>query len=83
MVAQVASQNTRAVPAGFKTGFDSGDIVFVWGGNNDVFVQFGAVGAGLPAATASANVQTAATELANLVKNEILAKGATRVASDR
>lgn len=79
MVDQIASQNTRSV-TGFTTGFGKGDIVFVFGGNNDVFVQFGAVGQGLPAATAVANVQTAATELATLVKNEIIAKGAKRVA---
>jgi outer membrane lipase/esterase len=79
MVAQIASHNTRVVP-GFTSGFSGGDIVFVYGGNNDVFAQFGAVGQGLPVATAIANVQTAATELATLVKSEILAKGATRVA---
>jgi outer membrane lipase/esterase len=79
LVAQVASHNTRSV-TGFQTGFNSGDIVFVYGGNNDVFIQFGAVGQGLPAATAIANVQTAANELVALVKNEILAKGAERVA---
>jgi outer membrane lipase/esterase len=79
MVAQIASQNTRVV-AGFQTGFTASDIVFVFGGNNDVFAQFGAVGQGLPAATAITNVRQAGTELATLVKNEILAKGATRVA---
>lgn len=76
---QIASHNTRVVP-GFKTGFDSGDVVFVFGGNNDVFVQAGAVGQGLPVETAQANIVTAATELAALVKTEILAKGAERVA---
>jgi outer membrane lipase/esterase len=79
MVDQIASQNTRSVP-GFKSGFDSGDIVFVFGGNNDVFIQFGAVAQGLPPADAVTAIQTAGTELATLVKNEILAKGATRVA---
>jgi phospholipase/lecithinase/hemolysin len=79
IVAQIASHNTRTV-TGFQTGFTSSDIVFVFAGNNDVFIQFAAVGQGLPLATATANVQTAATELATLVKNEILAKGATRVA---
>jgi phospholipase/lecithinase/hemolysin len=80
VVAQIASHNTRTV-TGFKTGFDSGDIVFVWAGNNDAFTQFGLVGAAaITPAAAVANMQTAATELANLVKNEILAKGATRVA---
>ena len=79
IVDQIASHNTRAVP-GFKTGFDSGDIVFVFGGNNDVFIQFGAVGQGLPVDQAQANIVTAGTELATLVKSEIIAKGAKRVA---
>jgi len=61
--------------------FGSGDIVFVWGGHNDAFAQLGAVAASAITPTAAVvNMQTAATELANLVKNEILAKGATRVA---
>ncbi len=62
------------------TSFSGSDIVFVFGGNNDVFVQAGAVGLGLPVETAQANIVTAATELATLVRSEILAKGATRVA---
>ena len=61
--------------------FGAGDIVFVWGGHNDAFIQLGAVAAtAITPAAAVVNMQTAATELANLVKNEILAKGATRVA---
>lgn len=80
MVDQVASHNTRVVP-GFRTGFGDDDIVFVWGGNNDVLTQFGAVlQAGLPAADAVAAVVTAGTELATLVKDEIIAKGGKRVA---
>jgi outer membrane lipase/esterase len=80
MVAQIASHNTRVVP-GFTSGFTSGDIVFVFGGNNDVFVQATAAGAGAITPTqAAAAVTQAGTELATLVKNEILAKGATRVA---
>ncbi len=80
LVAQIASHNTRAV-SGFSTGFDGGDIVFVYGGNNDVFVQAGLVGAAAITPTqAAAAVTQAATELAALVKNEILAKGASRVA---
>lgn len=80
IAAQIASHNTRAVP-GFTAGFGPGDIVFVWGGHNDAFTQLGAVAASAttPAAAVAA-MQTAGTELANLVKNEILAKGATRVA---
>jgi outer membrane lipase/esterase len=79
IVDQIASHNTRTV-TGFKSGFDSGDIVFVFGGNNDVLIQAGAVGQGLPVDQAQTNIVTAATELAALVKNEILAKGAKRVA---
>jgi phospholipase/lecithinase/hemolysin len=84
---QIAMHNARstgvgtaAALPGFRDGFSSDDIVFVYGGNNDVFVQFGAVGQGVPAATAIANVVTAATELVALVKDEILAKGGKRVA---
>jgi outer membrane lipase/esterase len=62
------------------TSFSRDDIVFVFGGNNDVFVQFGAVGQGLPVDQAQANIVTAATELATLVKDEIIAKGGKRVA---
>ncbi len=63
------------------TSFSGDDVVFVFGGNNDVFIQFGAVGAGaITPDAAVANLQTAATELATLVKDEMLAKGAKRVA---
>ena len=80
IVDQISSHNTRVVQ-GFKTGFGDGDMVFVLGGNNDVFVQFGLVGArAIAPEVAVAAVQTAATELATLVKNEIIAKGAKRVA---
>ena len=56
------------------------EVVLVWAGNNDVLTQLGAVGLGLPPATAIANLQAAATQLATLVKEQVLAKGATRVA---
>ncbi len=62
------------------SGFGSGDIVFVFGGNVDVLVQFGAVGQGLAQATALANIDTAANELVALVKDQIIANGAKRVA---
>jgi outer membrane lipase/esterase len=75
MVAQVADHLTAF------TSFGGDDIVFVFGGNNDVFIQFGLVGAGAIAPEdAGAALQTAATELATLVKSEIIAKGAKRVA---
>jgi outer membrane lipase/esterase len=61
------------------TSFDSDDIVFVWS-NNHLLTNFGAYSQGLPEATAIANIETAATELAALVKDQIVAKGATRVA---
>jgi len=84
---QIASHNTRAVP-GFTSGFGKDDIVFVFGGNNDVLIQFqtflGTVQGGGDQATAAgaavAAVQQAATELATLVKEEIIANGARRVA---
>jgi outer membrane lipase/esterase len=61
-------------------GFSGDDIVFVLGGNNDVFIQFGVGGPSQPPADDPlAAVQTAATELATLVKDEIIAKGAKRV----
>ncbi len=56
------------------------EIVFVWAGNNDVFTQSGAVGLGLAPATAIANMQAAGTQLATLIKDQVLARGATRVA---
>jgi outer membrane lipase/esterase len=62
------------------TSFGKDDIVFVFGGNNDVFIQFGAVGQGLPTETALANLDTAATELVALVKDQIIANGGKRVA---
>jgi outer membrane lipase/esterase len=79
IVEQIASHNTRTLD-GFDTGFSSDDIVFVFGGNNDVLIQFGAASQGLPAGDAIANVVTAAGELATLVREEIIAKGGKRVA---
>lgn len=75
MVTQIADHLAR-----FTAFNGDDDFVFVFGGNNDVFIQFGAVAQGLPAADAVTAIQTAGTELATLVKTEILAKGATRVA---
>ena len=63
------------------TGYSSSDIVFVYGGNNDIFLLFGAVGASQLTPTAAiAAAQATGTALATLVKDKILAKGATRVA---
>ena len=74
VVTQVANHLTRF------TGFGAGDIVFFWAGSNDVFVQFESVGQGLPPATAIANMQAAANQLVALVKDQVVARGATRVA---
>ncbi len=73
VVTQVANHLTRF------SSFSGTDIVFVWAGANDVLTQFGAIGAGLPAATAVANMQLAGTELATLVRTQIVGRGATRV----
>ena len=63
------------------SGYNDKDIVFVYGGNNDIFILFGAVGARqLTPAAAVAASQAVAGQLASLVKDKILAKGATRVA---
>ncbi|MGB9094553.1 MAG: hypothetical protein WCB93_10590, partial [Gallionella sp.] len=59
--------------------FSGNEIVTMMAGANDVFFQAGLVGGGLPAASAVAAVQTAATELANDVKTQIVANGARYV----
>jgi outer membrane lipase/esterase len=75
VVAQVAAHLARF------TSFGSGDIVFVFAGGNDMLAQVtGLLGQSLTPAAAVANMQTAGTELATLVKDQIVAKGATRVA---
>jgi phospholipase/lecithinase/hemolysin len=62
-------------------GFSGDDIVFVWAGGNDGLLNYQAAGTGqITPAAAVANVQTAATELVALVKNQIAANGATRIA---
>jgi outer membrane lipase/esterase len=63
-------------------GFSSNDIVFAWTGANDFLVQMDDLGHGLiDAPTAVANMQTAGTELATLLKSQVLANGASRVAA--
>jgi outer membrane lipase/esterase len=61
--------------------FGSNDLVFVWAGANDGLAQLLALQAQqtTPAAAVAA-MQTAGTELAALVKSQIAAKGATRIA---
>jgi outer membrane lipase/esterase len=61
--------------------FNQSDIVFVFAGSDDIFVELDAFGAGaIDQATAVANVTKAATDLAALVKTEVLGKGARYVA---
>lgn len=62
------------------TGYGGGDIVFVLGGDNDIFYWAGAVGqAAATPDQATAAVALAGTELATLVKDKVLANGAKRV----
>ncbi len=60
-------------------GFSGNEIVFVLAGANDVFYQLGSVAAGLPAASAVANVGQAASDLVNDINTQILARGAKYV----
>jgi len=60
--------------------FTSNEIVFMFGGANHLLTNYVAYSQGLPQATAIANMETAGAELAALVKDKIVAKGATRVA---
>jgi outer membrane lipase/esterase len=59
--------------------FSGNEFVTVMAGANDVFYQAGAVGGGLPVASAVIAVQTAATELAADVNTQIIGKGARYV----
>jgi phospholipase/lecithinase/hemolysin len=67
--------------------FDAADLVTVLAGGNDLFMNLAAfnamVGAGVPADQAAAialgAMQTAGTELAGYIKDQIVGKGATRV----
>lgn len=75
----VASQVAHHLSA--ATSFGSGDLVVVLAGANDAFMQAASVGAGLVTAPAAVTAMTtAATELASLVRTQIIAKGAVRVA---
>jgi len=59
--------------------FSSNDLVLVMAGANDVLFQAASIGGGLPAASGVAAVQTAATQLAAAVNNQIIANGAKYV----
>ena len=75
----VASQVAHHLSA--ATSFGSGDLVVVLAGANDAFMQAASVGASLVTAPAAVTAMTtAATELATLVRTQIIAKGAVRVA---
>ncbi|MEY4730509.1 MAG: hypothetical protein RL020_1667, partial [Pseudomonadota bacterium] len=67
--------------------FKSDDLIFVWGGNNDIFIWFGLTGTTIPGTTtvvtpaiATAQVQKAAGELVTLISDKIVAKGGQYVA---
>lgn len=62
------------------TNFTANDLVFLFGGNNDIFVQFSTFAAsGQTLAQAQANVRTAATQLVGLT-DRVLANGGRYVA---
>jgi phospholipase/lecithinase/hemolysin len=74
----VTSQITHHLSV--ATSFGAKDLVLILAGANDAFMQAGLVGAGAATSTAAITAMTtAATELANLVRNQIIANGATRV----
>ena len=81
MVTQIANHLSR-----FGS-FKSTDLIFVYGGNNDAFVQLATFGAAVQGgATTDAALaltvgamQTAATELVGYVKNQVLANGGAYV----
>lgn len=76
LVAQVAAHLARFGK------FNDTDIVFAWTGGNDFLVQSRDLGLGQITPTAAVtNMATAGAELANLIKNQIVANGATRVAA--
>ena len=75
LVTQVAAHLARF------TSFSGKDIVFVFAGGNDALFQFDLIARGSQTPpTAVTNMQTAASELVTLIKDQIVAKGATRVA---
>lgn len=72
VVAQIAAFHA-ANPAGFK----ADEVVTVLAGANDLFIQLGRARAG--ATDMGPQMVTAAAQLANLIKTEIVAKGAKKV----
>jgi outer membrane lipase/esterase len=60
--------------------FSSDELVLVLAGGNDLFINLALVGAGaIDVPTAAGLMATAGTQLADLVKDEMLAKGASHV----
>jgi phospholipase/lecithinase/hemolysin len=79
---QLADPLTTQVAAHLArfTRFTDGDIVFAWSGGNDFLVQKRDLEAAqITPTTAVANMATAGADLANLIKTQIVANGATRV----
>lgn len=75
VAAQIADHVTR-----IGGNFTGGELVTVLAGANDIFTQMGLVGASaITPASAVANAATAASELAALVNNELVGRGATHV----
>jgi len=79
VVDQIAEHLARLATPSTAGKFNGDEIVFVMAGANDVFYQAGLIGAGLPAASGVAAVQTAASELAAAVNTQIVDKGAKHV----
>ena len=75
ITAYLATHATPNAPGKFA----GDEIVFVMAGANDVFYQAASIGAGLPAASGVAAVQTAASALAAAVNTQIIANGAKHV----
>jgi phospholipase/lecithinase/hemolysin len=79
---QLADPLTTQVAAHLArfTKFNDTDIVFAWTGGNDFLIQSRDLGLNLiTPTTAVTNMATAGTDLANLIKTQIVANGATRV----
>ena len=72
----VVTQMNRHLAAG---GYTGSELVVVQAGGNDLFMNLGAVGAGVAPATAVAAMGTAGAELAGYVKTLVLEKGARYV----
>lgn len=72
----LVNQMNRHLAAG---GYTGNELVVVWAGGNDVFMNLAAVSAGTAPATAIAAMGTAGAELAGYVKTLVLDKGARQI----